>query len=140
MSEILRHLKHLLFNDAMITHKAGMNHNAMDRSCVYDVFLDHIQSSEFDMIYDGVVRHYYNLREEFRAEPTYTELVPCENGIPLPEEAIQMGIDYELMEVLRSGGYWKSLEDIDEYVADYATDDTVSFLLKKIYEDQNSHK
>lgn len=30
----VNHLKHLLFNDAMITHAMGMNHNAMDRSCV----------------------------------------------------------------------------------------------------------
>ena len=145
MSEMFRnHLKHLLFNDAMIMHCEGCNHNAMDRSCVYDRFIDEIQNPEFDMIYETIIRRYYNERDAFVPEPTFPEHVPCirhpQTGmpIPLPKSCIKMGVDYEVMEVLHKGGYWDSLEQADEYVNEYATDEKVKFLMSKIYEDPNS--
>src|SRR4051812_27824880 len=91
------HLKHLLFLDAMITHHMGMNHNAMDRSCVYDRFIDEVQSLEFDGTYCDTVRKYYNSREQFIPNPTHIERHPCikhpKTGefVPLPESCIKMG-------------------------------------------------
>lgn len=141
-NELLRcHLKHLLFNDAMVTHKAGMNHNAMDRSCVYDRFLDEIQNVDFDSIYDDTLRRYWKERDEFEPEPLHLEEVPAKDGRAMTTEEIEkisMSDDVELIQVLSYYGYWKSLEDVDAYVAHYATDEAVDFLVKKIYEDQNS--
>lgn len=50
------HFRHLLFNDVMVTHWAGMNHNAMDRSSVYDNFLDDVRGTHFEQ------RHLEELR------------------------------------------------------------------------------
>lgn len=48
MNKHYEHLRNLLFNDCMCTHQAHMNHNAMDRSCVYDRFLEEVASPIFN--------------------------------------------------------------------------------------------
>lgn len=45
------YLKYLIFNDAVSMKKMGMNHNAMDRNCMFEIFLAHIQNSSFEEKY-----------------------------------------------------------------------------------------
>lgn len=43
----MMHLYHLMFNDALVMHLNGCNHNASDRSSVYDCWMDDVQAMDF---------------------------------------------------------------------------------------------
>ena len=130
MSKLKEHFRHLLFNDAMSTHNCGMNHNAMDRSTVYDHFLINIVKENFDEIYEDVFRKYQKNRSGFSRNPFY--LITCPVDEVPPELFDEGAVQYEdaandYIEIC--GGYWKSLEELDEYVNEVATDETVAWLL-----------
>lgn len=138
----VNHLKHLLFNDAMITHAMGMNHNAMDRSCVADGFIDHIKSAKFDQIYAETEAKYLKNREEFEVHPYHLEHVPLKDGVPIPSEeleklsmedyaALEAADGFDMGEEWVRGGYWKSLEDVDEYVDGHVSEETVIMLMSR---------
>ena len=133
------HLKHLLFNDAMMTHAMGMNNNAMDRSCVYEIFIEDITNKNFDEIYDDVFRKYRHNRDDFSVIPCHVEtfLSPHTDDLMSDNSVILSVDDVSRDEFEISGGYWDSLEQADEYVEQYATDETVSFLIKKHFGEGN---
>lgn len=56
-----QHLKHLLFNDACSMYQAGMNHNAMDRSCCMDAWEDNIRAGFKDHYEKAEARYKANL-------------------------------------------------------------------------------
>lgn len=138
----ISHLKHLLFNDAMVTHAMGTNNNAMDRSCVADHFLDNLSKENFDEIYKETEAKYQKNRDEFEVYPYCLEHVPLKDGVPIPPEeleklsmedyaALEAADGFDMGENWVRGGYWKSLEDVDEYVNDHATEKVVVMLLAR---------
>lgn len=69
-----------MFNDAMLMHLNHTNHNASDRSTVYDIWLDHVQMSEEDFAAEFVKRRdkyeqYSNVDFDKLAEVTGDEVV-----------------------------------------------------------------
>ncbi len=136
MSDTFRnHLKHLLFNDAVSCHYMGMNHNASDRSCVGDRFIDEVRSSDFKIVYDQTLAKYLETRQMFDANPTHHHprkpehiesltRYMLENNKTLADLGLA-ALEYDVV----TGGYWDNIEQIDEYVDSHATDEVVKMLV-----------
>ena len=134
------HLKHLLFKDAMMMHFNGCNHNAGDRSVVREIFQDDIKSPMFDEFYEMKKLKYEEFRNNFEPNPVWVQEVPMKDGRWMTEEEIAQYTceefhALELDDIISTGsqefrgGYYDSLEDIDEYVASYTTDEHLNYLL-----------
>lgn len=117
--EYFTHLKHLLFNDAIVTHKLGMNNNSMDRICMYETFLCHVCSKDFQHWYNREQVKYMSNKTNFQA--TVVNEFVDDNGNVYPEP----------------GGYWKSIEEVEEYALEHANK-AIGMLMEKYYEDKNS--
>ncbi len=67
-SMIRDHLKHMMYVDCFAMRKIGTNHNAMDRSCVLECWLEDVASSNFVERFDLSNKRYVELRQQFKEQ------------------------------------------------------------------------
>lgn len=106
------YLKNLIFNDSMTMCRVGCNHNAMDRSCIYDRFVRDIDLSNFQDLFDKAQTRY----EEEKAKFVPRHKVTFVGTVILPNTD--------------TGNHWDTVEEIEDYAMWYATN-MINILLKR---------
>lgn len=105
MQKLKQHLKHLIYNDATSNHYHGTNHNAMDRSCIYDRFIGHLTSGRFEKLYEENERSYRMYKNGFDEPAPYDHAT-----------------------------YYESENQIEEYASEIA-ENAIAMLMEKIEKD-----